>query len=175
MYANLLNGTLVKYPYQWGDFMTDNNNTQGLNPSELLAIFPLTDIAKQGYSVVEVQSTAQPAFNAITQDCTEGTPTLANGVWSQTWVVTTATAAEQAQRLAAAWQAYQSQAQVALNKSDNTVKRVLEGISLGTCAATNADVQAYMQYRKALRTILSQPQPSIIPALPVEPPYPQGT
>lgn len=73
------------------------------------------------------------------------------------------------------WRAFQQQAQALLTKSDQTVKRVLEGISLGTCAATNADVQAYMQYRKALRTILSQPQPSIIPALPVEPPYPQGT
>jgi hypothetical protein len=100
MYAKILNNAVVKYPYQWADFMVDNNNTQGLNPANLLTIFPQTDIAKQGYSVVEVTQVAQPPYNPITQDCTEGTPALVNGVWTQTWNVTTATAAEQAARLA---------------------------------------------------------------------------
>ena len=73
------------------------------------------------------------------------------------------------------WRAFQQQAQALLTKSDQTVKRVLEGISLGTCVATNADVQAYMNWRKTLRNFLTITQPSIIPAMPVEPPYPQGT
>jgi hypothetical protein len=101
MYAKILNNAVVKYPYQWADFMADNNNTQGLNPNDLLTIFPQTDIAKKGYSVVAVTAAAQPAFNAITQDCVEGVPALVNGVWTQTWVITLATAAEQSARLAA--------------------------------------------------------------------------
>ncbi|MDE2344434.1 MAG: hypothetical protein KGL63_13790 [Betaproteobacteria bacterium] len=171
MIAKLLNNAIIKYPYQWADFMADNNNTQGLNPADLLVIFPLTTMGKQGYSVVEVQPTPQPFYDPITQDCTEGTPSLTNGVWVQTWGVTTASATEQAQRIKA-------QAQTTYNAliAGGTVKRVLEGISLGTCAATNADVQAYMNYRRALRAILSQAQPATIPtALPTEPPHPAGT
>lgn len=75
-------------------FIADDNNTQGLNPADLLTIFPQTDMAKEGYSVVEVAQVAQPAYNPITQDCTEGTPIPVSGIWTQTWVVTTATAAE---------------------------------------------------------------------------------
>lgn len=74
------------------------------------------------------------------------------------------------------WQAYQAQAQAALNKTDITVNRITEGVVKGTCALTNADVVAYMNYRESLRAILTQAQPSTIPtSLPTPAPYPVGT
>ncbi len=175
MYAKTLNNAIVKYPYQWHDFMADNNNTQGVNPADLLTIFPQTAMAKQGYSVVEVAQVAQPTYNPITQDCTEGTPSLINGVWTQTWNVTTATAAEQAARTTAQWQAYQAQARQALDKTGITVDRITEGVVKGTCALTNADVVAYMNMREALRAILTQTQPATIPTSLPTAPFPTGT
>jgi hypothetical protein len=175
MLIKLLNGQISKYPYQWSDFMADNNNTQGLNLANLLTIFPQTDMAKQGYSIVEVVVVPKPIYNQITQDCVEGIPVLVNGVWTQTWNVTTATAAEQTSRTTAQWQAYQAQAIQALSKSDSTMQRVIEGVSLGACALTNADVVAYMNMRKALRVILSEAQPATIPTSLPTAPFPVGT
>ncbi|MDE3022911.1 MAG: hypothetical protein KGI54_13815 [Pseudomonadota bacterium] len=74
------------------------------------------------------------------------------------------------------WQAYQSQAKAALDKTDITVNRVAEGVAVGTCAWTNADVVAYMNYRRSLRAILTEAQPSTIPtSLPTPAPFPAET
>jgi hypothetical protein len=72
------------------------------------------------------------------------------------------------------WAQYQAEALAALEKTSVTMERVQEGVSLGSCALTNADVQAFMNYRRALRNILSQKTgtPSVLPA---QPPYPAGT
>jgi len=102
MFAKILNNTVVKYPYQWTDFMADNNNSQGLDSANLLTIFPQTAMAKQGYTLVDVAPSTPPTFDPITQSVTEGTPSLVSGVWTQTWTVTTLDAATQAANLAAA-------------------------------------------------------------------------
>lgn len=74
------------------------------------------------------------------------------------------------------WITYQSAARQALAATDTTVVRVQEAIALGATTATAADVVAYMQYRKQLRGILQQPQPTNIPAtLPAAAPYPANT
>jgi len=92
MYAKILNNAVVKYPYQWTDFETDNNNTNyGYTQPDILTVFPETDIAKQGYTVVSVASAAQPAIT-YQESIAEGTPTLVNNVWTQNWVVTQLTA-----------------------------------------------------------------------------------
>ena len=81
-----------------------------------------------------------------------------------------------AQIAANQWAAYQSSARAALMATDSTVARISEAISLGATTATTTDVVAFMQYRKTLRVILSQVQPTTIPtALPTKPPYPANT
>ena len=97
MYAKILNNEVVKYPYQWTDFEADNNNTNyGYPQPDLLTIFPQTDIANQGYTVVLVASATKPIINEATQSVEEDTPTLINEVWTQNWVVTTLTTDQQA-------------------------------------------------------------------------------
>jgi hypothetical protein len=73
------------------------------------------------------------------------------------------------------WQAYQTQARQALASTDITVSRITEGVVKGTCALTNADVVAYMNYRESLRAILTQAQPTTIPTSLPTAPFPAGT
>ena len=68
--------------------------------------------------------------------------------------------------------AFISTVQSAINASDETMKRVQEAISLGTNSATSPDVVAFVQYRRALRTLLSS---STVTTLPAKPAYPAGT
>jgi hypothetical protein len=97
MYAKILNNEVVKYPYQWTDFEADNNNTNyGYPQPDLLTIFPQTDIANQGYTVILVASATKPIINEATQSVEEDTPILINEVWTQNWVVTTLTSDQQA-------------------------------------------------------------------------------
>lgn len=74
------------------------------------------------------------------------------------------------------WAEYQGQAQAALSVSDTTMHRIGEAVALGKTSWTTADVVAFVQWRQALRAILSQAQPATIPtALPAKPAYPVGT
>ncbi len=77
--------------------------------------------------------------------------------------------------IAQQWQAYQAQARQALASTDITVTRITEGVVKGTCALTNADVGAYMNYREALRAILVEAQPATIPTSLPTAPFPAGT
>ncbi len=86
-YAKIQNSTVVTYPYSYGEFVTDNNNTTYPPGVDWVSLFPQTAAAKGGYSLVEVQPEPQPTFDSLTQTCTEGTPALVNGVWQQTWTV----------------------------------------------------------------------------------------
>jgi len=77
---------------------------------------------------------------------------------------------------ARAWEAYQAQACAALADSDLTMHRLTEAVSIGATTLTAADVVAFVQWRIALRAILSQAQPATIPSsLPAKPAYPAGT
>lgn len=75
----------------------------------------------------------------------------------------------------AQWIAFQAQASNALKESDITMHRIAEAVILGKTSLTAVDVVAWVQWRQALRTILSQTQPVTIPVLPTKPPYPAGT
>lgn len=74
------------------------------------------------------------------------------------------------------WASYQAQAKAALEDTSTTVERIIEAVALGKTSLTATDVVAYMEYRAALRAILSEAQPDTIPtALPAKPPYPANT
>jgi hypothetical protein len=74
------------------------------------------------------------------------------------------------------WKNYQVSAQSALDATDVTVHRVIEAVALGKTTLTAADVVTFMEYRAALRAILSESQPETIPtALPTKPAYPANT
>jgi hypothetical protein len=70
--------------------------------------------------------------------------------------------------------ALQASAQSALTKTDTSMLRVQEAITLGLTTATTADVVAFVQYRKALRAIINGTDTTST-SLPAEPAYPANT
>jgi hypothetical protein len=72
------------------------------------------------------------------------------------------------------WAVYQAQAKAALDNSDTTMHRVSEAIALGLNTAAGADVVAFVNYRRALRAIVST-QNGTPGMLPTKPAYPAGT
>lgn len=89
MYALIKNGQVERYPYSVGQLKQDN--PQVSFPSSMT----IAVLAEHG--VVPVTQTSQPDVD-LTKNVTEGTPTLIEGVWTQTWVVTDATPTEIAER-----------------------------------------------------------------------------
>ena len=65
-----------------------------------------------------------------------------------------------------------AEAQSALTASDETMKRIQEAVILGTTTWTTADVVAWVNYRRALRELLTS---TTVGTLPTKPAYPQGT
>jgi hypothetical protein len=63
-------------------------------------------------------------------------------------------------------------AEALLAKADTVMHRIVEAVALGQNSWTNADVVAWVNYRRALRAIISG---AIGNSLPTQPPYPQGT
>ena len=63
------------------------------------------------------------------------------------------------------------QAQIALQKSDNTMHRIVEAVSLGLTTWTTADVVAWVNYRRSLRDIINGNSST----LPDKPAYPANT
>jgi hypothetical protein len=92
MYILAINGTAETYPYSIGQLRKDNPQVSfPKNP---------TDTLLASYNVYPVTRTERPAYDPITQNLTEGTPTSDAGVWTQIWAVTEATPEEVEQRKA---------------------------------------------------------------------------
>jgi hypothetical protein len=72
------------------------------------------------------------------------------------------------------WASFQASAKAALDDSDTTMHRVTEAIALGLNTAGGADVVAFVNYRRALRAIVSA-ESGTPGTLPTKPPYPAGT
>ena len=93
MYVLAPNQTVEIYPYSIGDLRRDNPNTSyPRNPSDAVLaswnVFPVTD-------------EPTPAYNPATQNCNQVNPTLIDGKWVMTWVVTPATPEQIAERTSA--------------------------------------------------------------------------
>ena len=73
------------------------------------------------------------------------------------------------------WANVQADALAALNRSDTTMHRITEAISLGLTMQTSADTVAYVQWRRSLRSIVSAATGDATTVIPAEPPYPTGT
>lgn len=159
MYAKIKNNVVVKYPYGWVDFEVDNNNTNyGSSQPDILTIFPDTDIAKQGFICVDVISSPQPIFDESRQIVSEGTPSLIDGVWKQTWVLTEMTDEQIAENEIRQKQDNKIQAMNLLQATDWT--------QMPDVTLVNKD--AFTSYRTALRAIAVNP-PVTVSEWPVKP------
>lgn len=151
MYAKILNSVIIKYPYSWVDFIADNNNTNyGPSPPEIILLFPDTYIATQGYQCVDIVDAPQPTIDPSLQFCTEGIPSLVNGVWTQTWAVAALPAAQIASIAATKGAAINSQCQQLIYAiaSDNTQKNMIANFAAG-----NMDATAQSAFRDSLTWI----------------------
>jgi hypothetical protein len=86
LYLKADGSTVLKYPYTFTDLQADNPHTSFPvpTPEEIYTDF--------GASVVE--ETPVPEYDPITQNLSELEPTYSMGEWSQTWLVSAATAEE---------------------------------------------------------------------------------
>lgn len=73
------------------------------------------------------------------------------------------------------WSGYQAQAQAKLSDSDITMSRTVEAVALGLTTFTTGDVVAFVDYRRALRSIVSASSGDPTQPLPTKPTYPSGT
>jgi len=93
MYVLAPNQTVKTYPYSIEALRRDNPNTS----------FPAspTDATLAEWNVFPVVYKPGPDYNPATHNRTEGNPTLIDGEWVMTWVVTPATPEQIAERTAA--------------------------------------------------------------------------
>lgn len=89
MWAKVLDGVVVAYPYGPAELRKDNPNTSFPEEMSLEAL--------GAWGIVPVEPRNPPDHDYITQDCIRVMPTLVDGAWIETWEIT-ATAAEEAAR-----------------------------------------------------------------------------
>lgn len=136
MYILAHNETAESYPYSVGQLFKDNPQTSfPRNTSNTL-------LAEWG--VFPVTPTPQPSIDH-TQNVAEVTPTLTDGVWTQTWQVTDATPEEIAER----------------TDSQASTIRAERNDRLADCDWTQlpdapVNAAAWAVYRQALRDVTSQ-------------------
>jgi hypothetical protein len=139
MYLKLKNGVVSKFPYSVGELRSDNPQVS----------FPETppDALLADYGVVPYVGVPAPAIT-YKQNISEGTPVNTDGVWTQVWVVTDASAQEIAARTDAQWASVRSQRNGLLAESDWT-----------QLPDAPVDRVPWATYRQALRDVTEQPDP----------------
>lgn len=136
MHALIVNGAVVKYPYNIGMLRKDNPNTSfPKRPSDEL-------LAEWGLQVVS--KIDRPSADH-TKNVSEGTPVAVNGIWTQVWEISDATDGEIADRNEQAAVYVRSQRDSLLASTDWLVIKAQE-----TGGSIPADWAAY---RQALRDI----------------------
>ena len=138
MYVKVTNGVVEKYPYSIGELRKDN-------PTVSFPKNPGNDLLAE-WNVFPVQPQNPPAFNQANQNCDRVNPTLQNGVWVETWSVTSASSDEINRRSVEMSAQVRAQRDSELMRSDWT-----------QVADSPVDKAAWATYRQALRDIPSQP------------------
>lgn len=159
-YALIKNGQVAAYPYSLTTF-------RATNPDVSLPQDP-TEAQLNEQGIYTVYPTPQPAYNPITQNCNEITPTLQANKWVQTWAVTQATPQEIEYRTANAKAENANYGKQLLADTDWTAPT-----SIADPLESNpylANRQEFLAYRSAVRAIVLNPpvQPPVWPTLPSE-------
>ena len=137
MYVLAPNQTVEIYPYSIGDLRRDNPNTSyPRNPS---------DATLADWNVFPVTDEPTPAYNPATQNCNQVNPTLIDGKWVMTWVVTPATPEQIAERTAAKESEVRQQRNQLLSACDWT-----------QLPDAPVDTATWAAYRQELRDVTAQ-------------------
>ena len=133
-YALVADGSITKYPAGLLDIRKAHPNTS----------FPknLDGLDLSSFGVVTVASADVPSFNVNTQTIAEGTPTLVDGAWTQTWTVSNLSDAELSAQTANLAEAVRAERNEKLANSDWT-----------QLADSSANATLWGTYRQALRDL----------------------
>lgn len=146
MFAKVKDNQLAQYPYGWNEFVADNNNTNYGADNDLLALFPATDVAQQGYECVEITVLPPPQIDDRTQRLQQAEhPSLIDGCWTLDWFVIQKSA-EELQT--------QTENQAKSIRADRNAK--LASSDWTQVADAPVDKAVWATYRQALRDIPSQ-------------------
>lgn len=138
MYALVIDGAVVMYPYSLAQLYADNPQVSfPANPSnETLAEFGVFTCAQTQKPIIDHTKNIAQSFEKI------------NGVWTRTWIVTDASAEEIQNRIAAQWETVREQRNLLLAQSDWT-----------QLADAPVDPFPWITYREELRDITLQADP----------------
>lgn len=145
MLAKIKSGDLVKFPYTFADLQADNPYTNYGSNFNIASIFPDTEAAAEGFSLVEVNDAPAPTYDQRTQKIQQTDPKQIGEVWVREWVIIDRSADELAQSNVSQAQAIRDQRTQKLKDSDWT-----------QVADAPVDKAAWATYRQALRDIPSQ-------------------
>lgn len=160
MFAKIKYGDVVAYPYTFDDFRADNNNTNYGGATDILALFPTTDLPAQGFDCVAVADAPAPSFDALTQEVREGTPALVEGAWTQTWQVVDLDEARVAENRAALRHKIGAECQrriyaVASLNCQTNMNAYRAGMGRNTPAADKAAFKDWTDWVQAMRAVHS--------------------
>ena len=138
-YVLASNQTVQTFPYSVRQLRLDNPSVSfPANPS---------DATLAAWNVFPVTAGSMPACDPATETCTQIDPTLVNGEWVATYEVTTADAAEIAERLADESEMVREERDRRLTACDWT--------QLHDSPLSNEDAAAWATYRQELRDLPS--------------------
>jgi hypothetical protein len=95
MYAEVKNGAVVTFPYDYDTLVQKNPYTK-FGQTDLVSMYAGTEANIDGHELVRVTELETPTFNIQTQKAVQDlSPTLVNNVWTLGWSVQALTQAEQ--------------------------------------------------------------------------------
>lgn len=147
MYAKVIAGSLVKYPYTIAELRADHPNTS----------FPVApDVERLSeFGIVRVTGAAKPIMNPAIQVLDEGVPANIAGVWTQQWIVRSATQYEM--DAYAAQQAKQAQAaEDALADADAKAEPIITYLVNHSAADIKSRINADVTDLASARLMLSR-------------------
>ena len=147
MYAEVKDGVLLTWPYNWDNLVKNNPNTSFPADIDFRDMYAATEAAAAGSSLVRVTEQAQPTYDPSTQKLVRNDqPTLSGTDWVLGWTVQTMTADEQA--------AAKTQKATAVRSDRNN--RLAQSDWTQLTDAPEINKLAWATYRQALRDIPSQ-------------------
>lgn len=159
-FALIQNEQVAAYPYS----LTTFNQT---HPDISLPADP-TEAQLNEQGIYTVYPTNPPSYNPIYENLNEVTPTLQNGVWTQTWAVTPATPQEIEYRVTNARSENAAYGAQLLSNTDWTaIASIADPLE---CNPYLANRQEFLAYRNEVRIIVLNPpvEPPVWPTLPAE-------
>jgi hypothetical protein len=145
MYAEVKNGAVVTFPYDY-DTLVQNNPYTKFAQTDLLSMYFETEANLDGHELVRLIETDALTFNKQTQKAVkDSSPTLINNVWTLGWSIQNLTTEEQNAKNAEQATSVRNSRTEKLKDSDWT-----------QLADSIADRTAWATYRQALRDVPSQ-------------------